>query len=154
MTRSLLLAVSLVLLLGACGDEGAVKDDIKPAPPLDEMVEPVADWSALVPAVGQTPAQSAMLTKGPLVTDLNAMLGENAIPFRRRMVGKGGVLHEEEGILVTRTGPGPDAGYLLVDLKGRAMEAGYRTKAGWEIKRTPGAALTVPKSVQALRAAS
>lgn len=141
-----------MLLLSACDRGGAVKDDIKPTPPLDEMVEEPGDWSGLAPAVGQTPNQSALLTKGPLPTDLNALLGEHAIDFRRRLTESGGPLREEGGMLVTMTPLGPDAAYLVIDSAEHAMEAGRMTGDGWEVVRTPGAQLTVPPSVATLRA--
>ena len=143
----------LVLLLAACGDGDAVKDDIQPPPPLDEMVEPVGDWSGLNPAIGRTPSDSGMLTKGPLVTDLNAMLGDDAIAFRKRMVERAGALTREGRLLVTATPPGPDAAYLVIDDRTNVMEVGWRDAAGWRAERTAGAELSLPPAVIALRAA-
>jgi hypothetical protein len=139
------------LLIAACDRGGAVNDDVKPTPPLNQMVETPGDWSGLRPAVGRTPAQSAMLTHGPLPTDLNALLGEDAIDFRQRMEKAGGPLHEDGGLLVTATPPGRDAAYLVVDIDGHAIEAGRRADGEWQVKRTPGANFSLPPSVVALK---
>ena len=152
MTRSILIPI-MVLLLAACGDGDAVKEDIQPPPSLDQMVEPVGDWSGLNPAIGRTPNDSGMLTKGPLVTDLNAMLGDDAIAFRQRMVERAGALTREGGLLVTVTPPGPEAAYLVIDARTNVMEAGWRDAAGWRAERTAGAELSLPPAVVALRAA-
>ena len=120
---------------------------------LDQMVEPVGDWSGLNPAIGRTPNDSGMLTKGPLVTDLNAMLGDDAIAFRQRMVERAGALTREGGLLVTVTPPGPEAAYLVIDARTNVMEAGWRDAAGWRAERTAGAELSLPPAVVALRAA-
>ncbi len=151
MNRRILLIAPL--LLAACDRGGAVKDDIKPAPPLNEMVETPGDWSGLGPAIGQTPSQSAVLTKGPLPTDLDAMLGEHAIDFRKRMESAAGPLHHEGSVLVSMTPPGLEAAYLVVDAADHAMEAGRRTVDGWQVERTPGAKFTLPPNVAALKAA-
>lgn len=143
--------VLMFVIVAACDRDGAVKDDIKPAPPLNRMVETPGDWSGIEIAVGRRPAQSAVLTNGPLPTDLNALLGEHAIDFRRRMDARGGALHEESGLLVSTTPPGEEAAYLVIDAADHAIEAGRRTTSGWQVERTPGAKFTAPPSVTRLK---
>ena len=155
--KRLPLSVALLpftLFVAACDRGGAVNDDIKPTPPLNEMVETPGDWSGLRPAVGRTPAQSAMLTTGPLPTDVNALLGEHAIDFRRRIEMAGGPLRPDcGGLLVTLTPAGRDAAYLVINVADHALEAGWRTTGGWQVERTPGAKFQAPPSVLALKAA-
>lgn len=147
--------VALALMLAACGDDGVVKDDIKPTPELNDIVEPIADWSNIIPAIGQTPNESAVLTKGPLPTDLGALLGPDWAVYHDRLVGAGGKLEQVGGgVLMTATPAGPEAAYLVVYPPDHAIEAGWRTAGGWEVRRTPGADFPNPPQVEALKAAS
>ena len=148
-----IILIGALVILAACDRGGAVKDDVKPAPPLDQMVETPGDWSGIAPAVGRTPSQSAVLTKGPLPTDLNALLGEHAIDFRHRMEAAAGPLHAESGLLVSTTPSGAKAAYLVIDTADHALEAGRKTADGWQVERTPGASFDPPASVVRLKAA-
>lgn len=144
------LAILLVLITAACGEKGVVADDFKGTPP-DELIQMrTGDWSSLEPAVGRRPAESGMLTKGPIVTDLHALTGKDAIAFRTLLNEKGGPLTREGGLLVTMSPPGPDAIYLIVDTGQRALEAGRKIDGKWVVRRTAAAEIARPITVQAL----
>ena len=151
MTR--FLAAFATLSLVACQGEGVVADNVGDIPPIEQTEAPTADWSALEPAIGRTPAHSGMLTKGPIVTDLHALLGPEAIAFRQKLERGGGPLMRAGGLLVTMSQPGPEATYLLVDPKQLALEAGYRKDGGWVIERTASAEIARPAAIEALLAA-
>lgn len=144
------LAIILVLATAACGEKGVVADDFKGTPP-DELIQMrTADWSSLEPAVGRRPAESGMLTKGPIVTDLHALTGKDAITFRTLLNEKGGPLTREGRLLVTVSPPGDDAIYLIVDTEQRALEAGRKIDGRWVVRRTAAAEIARPVTVQAL----
>lgn len=139
-----------ILALTACGDDGPVADDLKPMPPVEVTQAPTADWSDLQPAVGQRPAESGMLTKGPIVTDLHSLTGPDAIRFRSILNEKGGPLTRVGDLLVTVSPPGDDAIYLIIDPEQLALEAGRKANGQWVIQRTAGAEIERPITVQAL----
>lgn len=145
-------SITLVILclLAACNREGAVADDFKGTPPDEAIQMRTADWSSLEPAEGQRPAQSGMLTKGPIVTDLNALTGKDAIDFRNALNARGGPLTRDGGLLVTVSPPGPDAIYLIVDPQQRALEAGWKDGGRWVVRRTAASEIARPPAVQAL----
>ena len=148
MTR--LLAILLPLSLAACQDEGAVADDVGDIPPTSVTQAPSADWSALEPAIGRTPADSGMLSKGPIVTDLHALVGADAIAYREGLERTGGRLERAGQLLVTASPPGPQASYLIVDREQLALEAGYKKDGRWIIRRTPAAEIERPAAIEAL----
>lgn len=148
MRRSFLLVALLVA--AACRKEGAVADDFTGTPPDNLIQMRIADWSSLEPAVGQRPVASAMLTKGPLVTDLHALTGKDAIAFREALNARGGPLTRVGGLLVSVSPPGPDAIYLIVDPAQRAMEAGRKVEGQWVVRRTAASEIARPPMVQAL----
>lgn len=140
----------LILASAACRKEGAVADDFKSVPPDEAIQMRVADWSALEPAVGRRPAESGMLTKGPIVTDLHALTGKDAVAFRNSLYEKGGPLTRVGKLLVTVSPPGDDAIYLIVDPEQRALEAGRKVNGEWVVRRTAAAEIERPVTVQAL----
>lgn len=144
------LALLLMLATAACEEKGVVADDFTGTPP-DELIQMrTADWSSLEPAVGRRPAESGMLTKGPIVTDLHALTGKDAIAFRTLLNEKGGPLTREGKLLVTVSPPGDDAIYLIVDTEQRALEAGRKIDGKWIVRRTAAAEIARPVTVQAL----
>lgn len=144
------LALLLMLVTAACEEKGVVADDFAGTPP-DELIQMrIADWSSLEPAVGQRPVESGMLTKGPIVTDLHALTGKDAIAFRTLLNEKGGPLTREGKLLVTVSPPGDDAIYLIVDTEQRALEAGRKIDGKWVVRRTAAAEIARPVTVQAL----
>ncbi len=150
MTR--VIVTSLLLSLAACGDGGVVADDVGDIPPTEVTEAPTADWSALEPAIGRTPAHSGMLTKGPIVTDLHALVGADAIAYRGRLERDGGPLTRIGHLLVTASKPGDDATYLIVDPDQLALEAGYKKGDRWVVQRTPSTDIVRPPAIQALLA--
>lgn len=144
------MALLLMLVTAACEEKGVVADDFAGTPP-DELIQMrTADWSSLEPAVGRRPVESGMLTKGPIVTDLHALTGKDAIAFRTLLNEKGGPLTREGKLLVTVSPPGDDAIYLIVDTEQRALEAGRKIDGKWVVRRTAAAEIARPVTVQAL----
>lgn len=147
-----LLAILLALSLAACQDEGVVADDAGDIPPTSVTQAPSADWSALEPAIGRTPADSGMLSKGPIVTDLHALVGADAIAYREGLERNGGPLDRVGKLLVTASPPGAEASYLIVDREQLALEAGYKKDGRWVVRRTPAAEIARPPAIEALLA--
>lgn len=125
-------------------------DNIGYVPPVEVTEAPAADWTALEPAIGRTPADSGMLSKGPIVTDLSALLGPNSARYRAVMEQRSGPLRRDGALLVAMTPPGPQAAYLIVDTEQLALEAGFRNGGEWIVRRTHSAELARPASVEAL----
>ena len=150
MTRPL--AILLLLSLAACQDDGAVADNVGDIPPTTVTQVQSGDWSGLEPAVGRTPADSGMLSKGPIVTDLHALVGADAIDFRERLERTGGRLTRVGRLLVTASPPGEQASYLIVDSEQLALEAGYKKDGRWVVQRTPGTEIERPAAIEALLA--
>ena len=146
-------ATALLLLAAACDRGGVVNDNTKPTPPLNQMVESPGDWSAMTPAIGRTPNESGILSQGPLVTDLGALLGKDAADFRERMTRMGGPLKLDGPYLASVTPPGEGAAYLIVDTADHSLAAGRKTVEGWVEVRTPGSDIVDPPGVTALKAA-
>jgi hypothetical protein len=144
------LPLLILLLLAACNREGVVDDAFAGTPPDDVIQMRTADWSSLLPAEGQRPAESGMLTKGPIVTDLNALTGKDAIAFRHALNARGGPLTRDRGLLFTVSPPGPDAIYLIVDPQQRAIEAGWKAGGRWVVRRTAASEIVRPMAVEAL----
>ena len=141
----------LLMLLAACGNEGVVADDVRPTPPDNIIQMRTGDWSTINPAVGRTPADGGFLTKGLIVTDLHAMVGEDAIEFRQRLLEKGGPLTRDGNLLFTASQPGADAIYLIIDPQENALEAAWKVDGQWVTWNTPGTQMRRPPSVVALR---
>ncbi|HET9356263.1 MAG TPA: hypothetical protein VFO42_08885 [Sphingomicrobium sp.] len=144
------LAVLLPILLAACGDDGVVADNVGDIPPIELTESPTADWSALEPAIGRTPAHSGMLTKGPIVTDLHALLGADAIDYRNRLERNGGPLTRVGRLLVTASPDGERASYLIVDPDQLALEAGYKKNGQWVVQRTASSDIARPPAIEAM----
>jgi hypothetical protein len=143
--------LAAALALAACGNEGSVADDVRPTPP-DNMIQMrTGDWSTILPAVGRTPEDGGYLTKGPIVTDLHAMIGKDAIDYRKRLIEAGGPLTRDGDLLVTVSQPGPGAIYLIVDPRENALEAGWDVDGTWKTWHTAGTKVRRPASVSALR---
>ena len=140
----------LPLLLAACNRDPVVDEEAHKLPPVDQMEMRTGDWSSIEIAVGQRPAESGMLTKGPIVTDLHALTGKDAIAFRTLLAETGGPLTREGKLLVTVSPPGPEAIYLIVDPKQHALEAGRKVDGHWVVRRTAAAEIERPVTVQAL----
>lgn len=149
MTR---LFVTALLICAAACDDGVVADNAGDIPPIEQIEAPTADWSALDPAIGRTPADSGMLSKGPIVTDLHALVGADAIAFRRRLERDGGPLTRIGRLLVTASAEGEQATYLVVDRDQLALEAGYKKDGRWVVRRTPSAEIARPPGIEALLA--
>ena len=146
------IALILLLPLAACGGEGVVADNVGDIPPIEQTEAPTADWSALEPAIGRTPAHSGMLSKGPIVTDLHALLGPEAIAFRKQLDRDGGPLMRAGKLLVTMSPPGESAIYLLIDPEQLALEAGYKRDGRWVVERTASAEIARPPAIEKLLA--
>lgn len=144
------LALLLPILLSACGDGGVVADNVGDIPPTTVTQAPSADWSGLEPAIGRTPADSGMLTKGPIVTDLHALLGADAIAYRQRLEREGGPLTRVGRLLVTASADGEQAIYLIIDPDQLALEAGYRKGGRWVIERTASSDIARPPAIAAM----
>ena len=142
----------VALSLAACQDQGAVADDAGPVPPAEMIEAPIQDWSALRHAIGRTPADSGVLSKGPIVTDLHALVGEDAIGYRERLERTGGPLTRVGRLLVVASPPGQQASYLIVDQGQLALEAGYKKDGEWVVRRTAAAEIDRPEAVTALLA--
>lgn len=142
--------VVLPLLIAACGRGDVVDEQADQLPPLDQMQMRVADWSSLAPAVGQRPAESGILTKGPVVTDLHALTGKDAVAYRTLLNKTGGPLVRDGKLLVTVSPPGPQAIYLIIDPGQRALEAGRKVDGQWVIQRTAAAEIARPAAVRSL----
>lgn len=148
----LLLALLLPLSLAGCDDGGVVADNVGDIPPTSVTQAPSADWSGLEPAVGRTPADSGMLTKGPIVTDLHALLAADAIAYRTRLERDGGPLTRVGNLLVTASPPGEEASYLIVDPGQLALEAGYKKGGRWVVERTASSDIARPPAITAMLA--
>lgn len=146
--------ILIVALLSpaACRDQGAVADNAGDVPPLEMVEAPSSDWSMLRHAIGRTPADSGVLTKGPIVTDLNALLGPDAIRYRALIEQKGGPLVRAGNLLVTVTPSGKNSGYLIIDPEQLALEAGFTRGGAWVVRRTPSSDVARPPAVEALLA--
>ena len=142
--------ILFALSLGACKPEGSVADDARPAPDLDIMTTTPGNWSRLGDAIGRTPAESGLLIKSPIVTDLDAMMGARAIAYRKMMIGRGGALRRDGRYLVSVTPPGPGAAYLVIDPQQHSLDAGMLADDGWTFKRTAAAEMALPAAVRAL----
>ena len=142
----------LLVSTAACQGEGVVADNVGDIPPIEQTEAPTSDWSTLEPAIGRTPAHSGMLTKGPIVTDLHALLGAEAIAYRQRLERDGGTLMRADKLLVTVSPPGESAIYLIIDPGQLALEAGYKKDGRWVIERTASAEIVRPPAVEALLA--
>ena len=140
-----------VLFLAACGrNEGVVASDVKPTPALSTMESTPGDWSALGTLTGREPSDSGLLLHSPIVTDLDAMLGASAKPYREAMA-PAGTLRREGGLLVSVS---PVAGaYLVIDPRQHALAAGMRTPQGWRRWQTPASEIALPREVAALEPA-
>lgn len=145
-------ALLLPLSLAACQDEGSVADDVGEIPPTSVTQAPSADWSGLEPAIGRTPADSGMLSKGPIVTDLHALVGADAIAYRELLERTGGPLERAGDLLVIAAPPGPQASYLIIDREQLALEAGFKKDGRWIVRRTPAAEIERPPAIEALLA--
>ena len=150
MTR--LLAAFAMLSLAACGDQGVVADNVGDIPPTELTEAPTGDWSALRFAVGRTPAESGVLSKGPIVTDLHALVGADAITYRETLERDGGPLTRIGTLLVTASKPGENASYLIVDQDQLALEAGFRKDGRWVVRRTASSDIERPKLIDDLLA--
>lgn len=144
------IAIFALVCTTACRDQGVVADDAGDFPPLEMVEAPSSDWSMLRHAIGRTPADSGVLTKGPIVTDLNALLGLDAIAYRALIEQKGGPLVRVGDLLVTVTRRGEHSAYLLIDPRQLALEAGFRRGGHWVVRRTPGSQIAPPPAVAAL----
>lgn len=147
-----MIAAAVLIASAACDDGGVVADNAGDIPPIEQTEAPTADWSALEPAIGRTPADSGMLTKGPIVTDLHALLGPEAIAYRQRLERDGGPLARVGQLLVTASPPGEQATYLIVDPGQLALEAGYKQDGRWVVRRTASSDIVRPPAIEALMA--
>ena len=142
MTR--VLAAVALLSLGACQGEGVVADNVGDIPPTEQTEAPTGDWSVLELAVGRTPAESGVLSKGPIVTDVHALVGADAITYRETLERDGGALTRVGRLLVTASKPGENASYLIVDQDQLALEAGYKKNGRWVVQRTASSDIARP----------
>ena len=101
-------------------------------------------------AIGRTPADSGLLTKGPIVTDLHALVGKQAIAYRQRLERGGGPLTRFGGVLFTASPPGDGAAYLIIDPQQLALEAGFKAGGRWVVERTASSQIARPPAVAAL----
>ena len=147
----LILCLMTAFSLAACQDEGAVADDALAPPPIEVTQEIPGDWSALDPAVGRTLMGSGALEVGPIVIDVNAMLGEHAPKVRARLHARTGPLQRLDGLLIAYSEPGPKAAYLIADPEQRALEIGWLEDGIWQTERTAGSQLGRPAAIRALR---
>lgn len=138
------------LALVACHRDRAVDRDVKPTPPLDVMVQTAGNWSLLLDTVGRTPADSGLLTKGPIVTDIDALMGIDAIDFRHAIEGRGGPLRRDGSLLFSTTAPGDGAAYLAIDAGQHTLAAGMHKRGGWITHQTPGATMILPPAIRAI----
>ena len=150
MTR--FLTAFALLSLAACQGEGVVADNVGDIPPIEQTEAPTGDWSALKFAVGRTPADSGVLSKGPIVTDVHALVGADAITYRETLERDGGPLTQVGKLLVTASKPGENASYLIVDQDQLALEAGYKKGGRWVIERSASAEIARPPAIEALLA--
>ena len=129
-----------------------VADNVGDIPPTEQTEAPTGDWSALEFAVGRTPAESGILSKGPIVTDVHSLVGADAISYRERLERDGGPLTRSGGLLVTASKPGATASYLIVDQEQLALEAGYKKDGRWVIQRTASSDIPRPREIEDLLA--
>ena len=137
---------SAVLVLGACGNDEKWAEDAVP-PSVDKTTEKPGDWSRLAGAVNRTPADSGLLTNSSITVDLNAMLGSEVDAYRGAMADSG-PLSWEAGVLVSRSEAGK--GYLIIDPRDHALEAGLRSGGKWRSYRTSGSDLNRPPTIAAM----
>ena len=144
MKRFLPLLLALPLL--ACGDSGPVAPANTVIPDLNVTGETPGDWSTLRGAVGRTPADSALLTVGPIATDLNAMLGKDSAAFHEAMNDAGPLRAEPNGILVSRSASG--RAWLVIQPADHAIAAGLLAKRVWRTLRTPASEVPIPPDLR------
>ena len=113
------------------------------------MVETPGDWSALAQAMGRTPAESGLLQQSPIITDLDALLGERARDYRLAL-GDATPLQPEAGVLVSIGRSG--RAYLVIAPDDHALAAGLKNGENWQRFETPGAQVPLPPSVERLTA--
>lgn len=137
---------ALVLVLGGCGNDAKWAEGAVP-PSVNEMAETPGDWSRLAGSINRTPGDSGLLTNSPITVDLNAMLGRDLDAYRRAM-SDSGPLRWEVGVLVSRSHAG--RGYLVIDPRDHALEAGLRSEGKWRSYRTSGSDLQRPPTIAAM----
>ena len=135
-----------VLVLGACGNGEKWAEEAVP-PSINEMAETPGDWSRLAGAINRTPGDSGLLTSSPIAVDLNAMLGSQVDAYRGAMADSG-PLHWEGRVLVSRSHAGK--GYLVIDPRDHALEAGLQSGGKWRSYRTAGSDLARPPTIAAM----
>lgn len=138
--------LAFALALSGCGDDTKYAQQAVP-PALNEMAETPGDWSRLTGAVGRTPGDSGLLTNSPITVDLNAMLGAQVEAYRAAMADAGPLVRED-GVWVSRSRTGN--GYLVIQPRDHAMEAGLRQDGKWRTFRTAGSDVPRPATVRAL----
>jgi hypothetical protein len=134
------------LLLTACSSGGNIAENTA-APPLNVMSETPGDWSDLGGMVGRTPAASGLFEASAITVDLNALLGAEAEPFRRK-AETGSALVREGPVLVTIGGDRDS--YLAIMPSDHALAAGLKKDGRWKRWTTPGAEVPLPASIRAL----
>ncbi|WP_205479324.1 hypothetical protein [Sphingomonas arenae] len=144
MSRWVMLAAAVVL--SGCGNDEKWAEGAVP-PSVNEMAETPGDWSRLAGSINRTPGDSGLLTNSPITVDLNAMLGPDVDAYRGAMADSG-PLHWESGLLVSRSHAG--RGYLVIDPRDHAMEAGLQSAGKWRSYRTSGSDLARPPTVVAM----
>lgn len=135
-----------LLALSGCGNDDKWAEEAVP-PSINEMAETPGDWSRLSGAINRTPGDSGLLTSSPITVDLNALLGPDAEAYKAAMADAG-PLHWEDGMLVSRSHAG--RGYLVIDPRDHAMEAGLLAGRNWKSFRTAGAEVARPATVTAM----
>lgn len=145
--RTLLFSV-VVLVSAGCSDD-PIAERGTPLPDLNEITEPIGDWSLLSVLVDRRPADSQLLLQSPITVDLNAVVGPGVFDYRQRMAKAGPLVRDGE-LLVAVTPQGPDAAYLVIDEPQRAIEAGWKKDGRWHVERTAGSEIRRPRPVQLL----
>jgi len=142
------LPILLAILTAACNQNDTIAQNAA-MPPLNVASETPGDWSDLRLLAGRTPADSGLFEDSPITVDLNAMLGRDAITYRRAIEG-GSVLTPVGPVLVTLA---PDRrAYLVIYPADHALEAGLKTATGWRRWNTPGSDVPRPVAITQLLA--
>jgi hypothetical protein len=141
--------VLAALLTAACNQNDRIAQNAA-TPPLNVMSETPGDWSDLRLLVGRTPAESGLFEDSPITVDLNALLGPDAIVYRRAI--KGGSALTRSGDVFVTVAPDRSA-YLVIYPADHALEAGLKRANGWRRWNTPGSQVPRPPAIEQLLAA-
>lgn len=136
------------LFLAACSNDGNIAENAV-TPPLNVTSETPGDWSELAGMIGRTPAASGLFEKSPVTIDLNALLGPDAIRYRRA-AETGSALVKDGPVLVTVGGD--RTSYLVILPSDHAISAGLKQNGRWRVWTTPAAQVPEPARIAALRA--